>query len=212
LIEDFEHGNIGLYTQAGGSLSNASIVSHAAHSGNAGVEFALGSGPHWYYRTDIGTAPGANPYYGYVRFTETLTNKRVYLGVGAAATGTYSVVAAPNTSQLLLQQNTPYSTFTTIGTVAATYVPNTWYRIELLWETNGNMTGYLYDETRTNLLAQTNTAATGFTTPGGIAFRGFALSAGTGLSQLDDIGVVPEPASILLVGVGLALLARRRAR
>jgi hypothetical protein len=125
------------------------------------------------------------------------------------------MVAAPNTNQIILQNNSGFG-FSDVATAPFTWSPDTWYRMELDWANDGvgTMQVTLWDAGRTTILAQTTPVATNFTTPGGYAFRGFAfrdlsVQPGGGLSQLDEIGIVPEPASLVALGV-LALAALRR--
>lgn len=212
IIDDFEHGNTGIYNFTGG-FNNLTIVPGAAFSGSLGAEFAAGSGPGWYWRATPATQPGFI-YYAYVRFTvatdPSVANKRVYVGVGASSAGTWSMVAAPNTNQIILQNNSNFL-FTNVATAPFTWSPDTWYRMELDWANDGvgTMQVTLWDAGRTTILAQTTPVATNFTTPGGYAFRGFVSQTGVGFSQLDEIGIVPEPASLVALGV-LALAALRR--
>ncbi len=189
LIEGFEHGNPGLYTTAGGTNPNFALVGAAARSGNLGSQYGNVGGPFWYYRTDLTTAPG-NEYYAYVRFTNSAGAPlgRVYIGVAATPTGTWSMVAGPNTSQIILQNNNNWG-FINAAVAPASFALDTWYQLRLNWESNGNMTVSLYDESGTTLLSQTPTVATGVTTQGGIALRGFT-TASSAFNHVDDIGRV----------------------
>lgn len=207
VIEGFEHGNAGLYTEYhDGGLSDLSINSGAAHDGSFGASFASYDS-NWFYRTDVATSPG-NIYSAFVRFTES-SEGRSYIGIGASAAGAWSMVAANNTNTIVLQRNTNYG-FTSIMSASFTFAINTWYQIELDWGLTGNMQVSLWDETRSNLLAQTGTHASGFTSAGGLAIRGFDGS------QIDTIsasapGVVPEPFTMTLLGAA-ALAGYRRIR
>src|SRR5262249_9023600 len=97
---------------------------------------------------------------------------RVYVGFGASAAGTLSMVLGGNTSQLLLQRNTPFTSFVTTGVVSQTWVANKWYRFEIAWDLGGGITGRLFDSDGTTLL-NTVTANDNTITSGGLAFRGF---------------------------------------
>ncbi len=209
IIDDFEHGNTGIYNFTGG-FNNLTIVPGAAFSGNLGAEFTAGTGPGWYWRPTPVTQPGFT-YYAYVRFALPAGgSQRVYVGVGASAGGTWSMVAAPNTSQIILQNNTGWG-FVNAAVAPFTWTAGTWYRMELDWLNDGlgTMQVTLWDSARTTVLAQTSPFATGLTTPGGYAFRGFQTNSSFGLSQLDEIGIVPEPASVAVLGL-LALSALKR--
>ncbi|MEW6251603.1 MAG: hypothetical protein AB1716_13225 [Planctomycetota bacterium] len=203
VLEDFEHGNPGLYTMAGGTNNNMTIIPAAAHNGQLGANFGSGSGPAFYYRTDIATSAG-NQYYSYFRYSG---NGRIYMGVNAGPGGAWSAVGAPNTSQIILQNNTGWG-FVNAATAAATFAQNTWYVLYLDWAANGDMTVKLYDEAMTNLLAQTTPYPTGLTGTGGLSWRGFGTTTGN-YFQADTFTRVPEPAALLGL-FALALVARRR--
>jgi hypothetical protein len=96
-------------------------------------------------------------------------NGRAYFGFGSSAFGTLSLVAAPNTGQLILQNNLGYG-YTDMADVSQTYQANHWYRMEVDWSTTGAIVGKLFDSNGTTLL-QTVAANTTAITSGGIAFR-----------------------------------------
>jgi hypothetical protein len=212
IIEDFEHGNAALYTNVAVGGNNFSITGASAHDGALGATFST-SGADWYYRTAVATSAG-NTYAGFIRFGEVGSNgNRTYIGVGASAGGTWSMVAATNTNELILQENNGYG-FLDHASAAMTYAANTWYRMELNWGLSGSMQVSLYDETRTNLLAQTSAFASGFTTSGGIAIRSFTPG-GNSINSIDSIQrnqPVPEPASMAALGFGALALIRKRKR
>jgi hypothetical protein len=195
VVEDFEHGNPLLYTQASGSLDNLKITPAAAHDGGLGAQFVGSGGPFWYYRGDVSTSAG-NSYFCYVRLGG---SGRIYVGVNSTLSGCYSIVAAPNTSELIIQDNGGWGyndltsasvNWDTTGTV--------WYRMELQWDTNGDMTARLWDEFGVTKIAETATVSTGQTGSGGIAIRGFGSS--STFQDLDTIttgeSLVGSPSSI----------------
>ena len=80
VLENFEHGNVGLYTAVGGN-PNMFITAAAAHDGALGARFEHIAANAFFYRTDVPTAPG-NTSYIFVRSTG--ATGRFYLGVGAS--------------------------------------------------------------------------------------------------------------------------------
>lgn len=210
VIENFEHGNEALYNQQTAG-DNMSLTAASAHSGNFGAEFMTGASG-WRTRFDIPTSAG-NQYFAYVRSRAPANNGRVYFGVGANAVGgTWSAVFGPNTNQILLQNNTPTYGFVTAQSAAVPITANIWYVLMLDWAANGDMTVRLFDETMTTQLAATPTHASGYTTPGGIALRGFtsAVAGALPVIDIDDISIVPAPAAMLILAGGLVPFARRR--
>jgi len=187
VIEDFEHGNENLYVLAAGSVDTFNVEAAAARDGAFGGEFVQGVNPSWRLRNDLPTAPG-NVYTVYVRLRGGVAgNGRSYLGVGAnAGSGAWSAVFAPNTSQIILQNNTNFG-FTTVTTAAATILPDVWYLMRLDWAANGDMTIDLLDESGTTVQATTGVVSTGYTTPGGIVLRGFTTNAAA-FHDFDTIG------------------------
>ena len=168
IVDDFEHGNKFLYVPVGGPPDNLVLDGQAAHDGLLGAHFISGSTP-WLVRADATTSPG-NTYTCFIQSTGALG--RTYIGVSASAAGTWSMVAASNTSELLLQENAGFG-FNDIAATPFSYQPNLWYQIELEWTENGDMTVRLWDEQHVNLLAETPTVLAVTTTPGGLALRGF---------------------------------------
>lgn len=211
VIESFEHGNEALYSFGPGSYDNLSLTAAAAHDGALGARFGDAYGPYWRYRTDVVTAPG-NTYQAFVRI---YGSGRAYIGVGATAGGAYSMVLATNTNEIILQNNAGWG-YAVVGAASYALAWNTWYQLELVWALTGEMTVNLYNEAGTTLLASTGPLATGFTTPGGLAIRGFSSLQGAGYADMDTIqtreAVIPEPASGLLLAGGIALLGALRRR
>jgi hypothetical protein len=165
VLEDFESGNLSRYTAVGGSPS-AQVTAGAAHDGLLGMSDA--DGGDWLYRNDVDARVSQGDIIS-VWVRTTLTDGRAYFGFGASATGTYSLVLAPNTGEFIIQNNPNY-TFTNLAAVPQTYQANRWYRLEVTWGVGGNITGRLYDSDGTTLL-NTVSANNNTITSGGIAFR-----------------------------------------
>ena len=125
---------------------------------------------------------------------------RAYFGFGASAGGTLSIVAAPNTGQLILQNNVGWN-FTQLAAVNQSYLPNHWYRLEVDWGTSGTIVGKLFDSNGTTLLNSV-TAATNAITSGGIAFRAIGsdkywdtVTAQYGVNNFASLSPTQPPAS-----------------
>ncbi len=164
LIEGFETPDSWYFT---GYNESAYLSTAAKHDGTYGLVL---NGNYWIYRTDAAaTVNAGDTLSAWVQFTG-LSGSRAYLGFGSSAFGTLSLVAAPNTGQLILQSNPNYDTYTNLAVSNQTYLPNHWYRLEVDWSTSGSIIGKIYDSNGTTLLGSVSTAVTGITT-GGIALR-----------------------------------------
>ena len=167
VIEGFENG-LGAYTVVGG-LASAAVSTTAAHDGTYGLLDTNGS--DWIYRNDSAAqVERGDTISVWVQFSGA-ANGRAYFGFGASAAGTLSLVAAPNTGQLLLQSNVGYG-YTDIATTSQTWAANHWYRLEVDWGTSGSIVGKLFDSNGTTLLSSVSGASSAIAS-GGIAFRGF---------------------------------------
>jgi hypothetical protein len=145
----------------------AARSTQAVHDGTYGLDVANASG--WIYRTASADQLKAGDTASvWLKFAGS-ADGRAYFGFGAGSGGTLSLVAAPNTGQLILQENLSYG-FTDLAAVSRTYAANHWYRLEVDWGTSGKIVGKLYDSNGTTLLASV-TATTTDITSGGIAFR-----------------------------------------
>ena len=164
-IEDFKASDSWYVTGSYGAT--AYLSSAAAHDGALGLDDYNGS--DWIYRTDANAVVKQGDTVSvWLKFSGA-ANGRAYFGFGASAGGTLSLVAAPNTNQLILQNNAGWG-FTNLAAVSQTYVANHWYRLEVAWGTSGKIIGRLYDSNGTTLLKSV-TATTTAITSGGIAFR-----------------------------------------
>jgi hypothetical protein len=165
LIEGFENANENWYVSGYGSDA-AYLNPAAAHDGTYGLDL---TGPDWFYRTDAGAQVKAGDTLSVWLQFSGLADGRAYFGFGASANGALSIVAAPNSNQLILQSNLGWG-FTNLAAVTQTYQPNVWYRLEVNWGTSGTIVGKLFASNGTTLL-NTVTARTTAILSGGIAFR-----------------------------------------
>ncbi len=174
ILENFNNG-LGAYKEVGLAKHTVTITAAAAHPGTSstpplGLSDA-GDG-NWYYRTD---APGmiypGDTVSVYTEFVGA-ANGRSYFGFASTSKGTYSVVLAPNTNQLLIQNDVGYDTYTTLASMPLTFSYNNWYQVNVTWV--GNNTGTfivnLYSNNGTKLVGSLK-AVTGDNTPGDFAFR-----------------------------------------
>jgi hypothetical protein len=166
VIEGFESG-LSNYYYVGASVPTVTTSAAAAHDGSAGL---LDPGDSdWYLRLD--SAAKINPgdtVSVWTRFVGA-ADGRAYFGFGTTTTGTLSAVLAPNTGQLIIQNNAGFG-FTDLASVKQTYQANHWYRVEVAWGTSGTVTVHLYDSDGQTVLNSV-TVATHDTTPGDFAFR-----------------------------------------
>jgi hypothetical protein len=170
VVEDFEHGDMGSYTEVGKDPSNASITAAGAHDGDYGLEdrsnYGMGG---WIYRDDI-TVQQGDVISVWIKSLGTPTG-RGYFGFGATDAGALSITMAPNTNELLLTEHRNYK-YKDFGSVPQTWLADHWYRMEVDWKTTGEIVGNLYDSDGTTLL-NTVTGSSDLFTSGGIAFRSF---------------------------------------
>lgn len=208
VLDDFEYAAPGNWVRVNyGSNNNFTTNALSAHGGTLGGHFMGQSVPDFYYRTDITSSPGSPPYYAFLRFNQS-NNGRFYFGVGATASGAIGATACLNTSELKVESYLPWG-YNTLSTVPYTFTVGTWYRLGVKWDTNGDMTSMLWDETGTTSLASSGPTATGLTTAGGFSMRSWSGSTATNYISFDDISVIPEPASLLLLALGGLALRRR---
>ncbi|MCX6345190.1 MAG: putative Ig domain-containing protein, partial [Armatimonadetes bacterium] len=164
IIDDFEDGSLSEYTILGGTHD---VIGAAAHDGNFGLS---SSSSAWIYRADPGAVLSQGDTVSYWVLLGSSAG-RAYCGFGASANGTYSAVAAPNTSTFKIQINQSYN-YADLASASQSWVDNHWYRIEVQWDTGGLITARLFDSDGASLL-NTISATNNTYTSGGIAFRGF---------------------------------------
>jgi subtilase family serine protease len=165
VIEGFE--NNPTYNLTGFGNVNAVLGTYAAHDGTYGLD--MWSSQDWIYRNDSAVQVKAGDTISvWLQFAGS-TDGRAYFGFGSSSSGTLSLVAAPNTGQLILQRNLNYG-FSNLAAVSQSYQANHWYRLEVDWGTSGKIIGKLFDSNGTTLLRQVSATTTAITS-GGIAFR-----------------------------------------
>ena len=164
-IEAFEGSST--YYIVGGTSATDYVSTVAKHDGNYGLVNTNGN--DWIYRNDSAVQVKQGDTISVWLQMAGSADGRAYFGFGAGPSGTLSLVAAPNTGQLLIQNNAGYG-FTTIGSVAFNWQANHWYRMEVAWGKSGAIIGKVYDSNGTTLLGTVN-ASTTLITSGGIAFR-----------------------------------------
>jgi hypothetical protein len=166
LIEGFETSDT--WNIVGNSFISGFLSTAAAHDGTYGL--VQQNNNEWIYRSDSAAQVQAGDTISvWLKFSGT-ADGRAYFAFGASSTGTLSLVAAPNTGQLIIQSNLGYG-FSNLAAVNQTYQPNHWYRLEVDWGTSGKIVGKLFDSDGTTLLKSV-TATTTAITSGGIGFRG----------------------------------------
>jgi hypothetical protein len=166
VIENFEDNTN--WFVVGAFTPTAYLSSSAAHDGPYGLDDY--DGTDWIYRNDAAAQVRQGEKLSvWLKFAN-VADGRAYFGFGASAFGTLSLVAAPNTGQLMIQDNSGYTNFTIVGAVSQTYLANHWYRLEVNWGAGGVITGRLFDSNGTTLLNSV-TATDNSVTSGGIAFR-----------------------------------------
>jgi len=149
-----------------GSVS-AVVSSAARHNGAYGLQDYGGN--DWIYRNDSAvTVQRGDTVSTWVRFAS-LADGRAYFGFGAKSSGTMSLVAAANTNQLIIQNNTSWG-YGDVAAVSQTWLANHWYRLEVSLGTGSIITARLFDSDGTTLL-KTVTGSSNAFSAGGIAFR-----------------------------------------
>jgi methionine-rich copper-binding protein CopC len=190
VIDSFESGSLNAYQTVLRYAPSAEILPVAAHDGNQGL--VKQDGYEWMIRNDddAQVAVGATVSV-WTKFAGT-ADGRAYLGFDARPNGTshsplsagglLSLVLAPNTNQLILENNPAFAmpgitgqggTGTQIAAVSQTYQADHWYRMEVTWGSGNTFTGRLYDSDGTTLLNTVSGTATPQFTSGGVAFRAF---------------------------------------
>jgi uncharacterized delta-60 repeat protein len=165
-IEDFESGNwphapwISLVPRTPGILGTA-----YAHDGSYGL-----SDPGWTYRTDVQLGNAGDILSWWIR-PGSSSGGRAYLGFGASSNGCWSIVAAVNTGQFIIEQNTLFD-YSNVAFVSQTWQAAKWYKVAVQFSSASAIVCNLYDSDGSTLL---NTLSCSNVTglPGGVAMRSF---------------------------------------
>jgi subtilase family serine protease len=166
LIEGFETGSS--YYLVGSSSPTFYVISAATHDGTGGLEIVNNN--DWIYRNDAAAqVKQGDSISTWIQLSGS-ANGRAYFGFGASASGTLSVVLAPNSGQFMLQDNVGYN-YAQLSAAGQGYRANHWYRVQINWGASGNITAQLYDSNGTTLLNSVSAYDTNIVS-GGIAFRG----------------------------------------
>jgi len=196
LLDGFEDGDIAEYVILSGTAP--SVTAAAAHDGSFGLESSNpATTPAWIYRDDAAVQLGYGDTLSFWVQILDDPDSRAYCGFGASSAGTYSLVAAPNTGELIIQKNEGYG-HTSLVAVSQTWVLNQWYLLEVQWDTGGNITGRLYDSDGQSLLNTVSVVDTTYT-QGGIALRGFDH---TYQDTITRCGPAGPPTAVLLAAGG----------
>jgi subtilisin family serine protease len=172
-LDYYEDGNINEYGSSGNDTL-FSVTAAAARDGDFGLEG--GNGNDWIHRNDDQVQVSRGDVFSTWIRADGSPSGRAYFGFGAktkgkpSSRGALSLVMAANSNQLMLQRNVEWG-FEDIDVVPQTWVADTWYRFEVEWHTDGNITGRLYN-TEGELINAVEGADINFSS-GGIAFRNF---------------------------------------
>ena len=197
-FEGFEHGDwLGNYTHLASSTVPNTIEPAAARSGALGA--TLDSNGWWSNSNPGATISDGTSYEYYFRAA---ASARAYIGFtdDAAGTNAYTVVASANTSALIIQQNTGFG-FSDLASTPVTWSATEFYRVAVTYS-GGIITAEAFDEGGGSL--GSTMADTGYAGGGTLLVRGFS-----GV-HVDDITIIPAPASLALLGLGGLAATRRR--
>jgi len=139
------------------------VTSDCAHDGPQGIK-----DPDWHYRTDVTVGFPKEKLWMWVK----PGFGRCYMGFGATSSGAWSLVAAPNSGELIIQRNFNYS-FQDLASVSQSWSSGTWYKLEVTFEDTNLVTGRLYGPDGTTLLNTVSAILSGFQ-PSGVAIRSFS--------------------------------------
>ncbi|HEV8062993.1 MAG TPA: hypothetical protein VGP68_24140, partial [Gemmataceae bacterium] len=169
LIDGFETNDANMWNVVGGPTITGSFLSTAAaHDGSFGFDDTNGN--DWMYRTDAAAQAKLGDQLSVWLQFPGAANGRAYFGFGTSASGTLTLVAAPNTGQLILQSATSFTNYLNLASINQNYLANHWYRLEVDLGTNGTVIGKLFDSDGATLLGRV-VATNVSNAAGGIALR-----------------------------------------
>ncbi|MBN1770549.1 MAG: putative metal-binding motif-containing protein [Deltaproteobacteria bacterium] len=161
VIEGFESGvwpaSGWVSVAAGGALSSA-----YAHDGSYGLR-----DPDWHYRTATTVGNAGDRLFVWTR----PGTGRTYFGFGANSTGAYSIILAPNTTELLLQQNSGWG-YTNLTSTPCTFSTGVWYKLEVEFVSTTSIVARVYESNGTTVRCSLSRSIAGLA-PAGIALRSF---------------------------------------
>jgi hypothetical protein len=174
-IEDFETSHT-YHLVFGPSTFQTS--SAAAHDGSFGV--INHGGKDWIYRDDAAAqVREGDTISAWVQFHGT-ADGQAFFGFGSNSNvdgsplATYSLVLAADKRKLYIQENffgsPPQNSTIGTSTSNTNFQANHWYRIQVVWGTDGSILGQLYDSNGTTLLNSVRATASLFSA-GGIGFH-----------------------------------------
>jgi len=210
VIEDFSAG-LDSYRTLYKFFPSAEVVAGAGHDGvsNALVKH---DGFEWMIRNDGAVQVHRGETIGvWAKFADNVDG-RLYFGFGSTPNGltfspysqgsTLAFVLAGNTGELMIQANDSNAATLgfkraprTLGTVPQDYVANQWYYMEVVWGSDGTITGNLYDDVG-NYLNTVSGSGSGVAS-GGIAFRGFGSDKYFDTVSVDNGGGAPGRGNFL---------------
>jgi hypothetical protein len=166
MIDDFESGTWpapGWIVQAAGGSVGASY----AHDGSYGL-----FDPDWHYNLDTTVGNPGDILSAWIRPD---ASGRLYFGFGASASGAKSVIIAPNTTELLVQDNNGWG-YSDVASTSTGWTYGDWYwlTVEFLGGNEIRGTAYLDDQV-TVYATVTHTFSSSVV--GGVAIRGFGSMA-----------------------------------
>jgi hypothetical protein len=173
-IEDFESPHV--YHLVFGPSTFATSTA-AAHDGTYGL--LNHGGKDWIYRDDAAAqVQEGDTISAWVQFHGTADGQAFFAfgansNIDGSPLATYSLVLAADKHKLYIQENffgSPLNS--TLGTSAQNtrFQANHWYRIQVVWGTNGSILGQLFDSDGTTLLNSVSATASLFSA-GGIGFH-----------------------------------------